>query len=1298
MRNGSLAALGASGQLGAAAFGRGGERVYVNAGNGNLILQHQDEFLAGGLPLGLIRTYNSQGQGGDAGNWRLGYSRQLSGLLGAPNAAGGSVHRIAEDGSDTLYAYDAARGGYVSQRSDAGADDMLQWDGQGWTWTDGASRAQERYDANGRLQQVRDRDGQTVDVGYDGAGRIVSLQRAGGEALWVDYDAQGQLSQLRTVHQQDGQSQTLTRTRYGYDAQGRLSSVTTDLTPDDNSVADGQAYTTRYVYDGASRRVASLQQSDGSRLDFSYVQVGADYRIQTVSDVRDGQTLTTRFDYDAGGGRTTVTDAANQATQLDYDNGQLRRIAGGGVEQRYNYDSHARVSDVTDGRGQTTHYDYDAAGNRVGARDAQQRQTRRRYNAQNQLISETVAGVGTTRRIYDASGLRLRFSVSAEGRVVEHRYDAQGREVSRLAYQGGTAGTDDATAEADLQAWAAKQDPARIERQDTAYDLRGLAAQTIRYAALDAQGNGIADGRQIVTRYVYDAAGNLLQQLDGSGAVRASYLYDGLNRVLRTVDGKQVATVTVYNDAQRQTRVTLSNGLTTVSSYDAAGQLLGTLQQDAGGALGTARTQYNAQGLPVKRIDANGAIAYLVYDGLGRKVGQVDNEGGVTEWRYNGNGQVTATIRYANRAKLAPLAGDPATLQLAELRPAADPANDRVDYRLYDSLGRLIQTIDAEGGVTRNQYDAADRLSVSTRYANRLSAERLAALATQSGELNPDDAANQPAADPANDRTSRAFYDADGVLLGQLDGEGYLTETRYDGAGHAVETIRYAQRAKAGDTLSAVRPAADAADQRTRALYDGEGRVVGRVDAEGYLDETVYDSQGRVSQTIRYANRANAGDSLAQLRPAADRNDRKILRQYDGADRLIREESQPSGLATTYQYDDQGHVIRATRSAGADSRSQLTRYDSQGRAIQTLGGEGAQALAALGAAATPAQIDAVWSRWGTRHYYNAGGQRTASLSPDGQGGAGRRTLYYYDGEGRLSHTLNSLGEVSEIHYNLFGEAIDSRRYATRLSAEQLARLNGGARNDLGTLVSGLQRDGADSVETSQYNRLGQRIAAGDSLSAERERWDYNAFGDAIGHRLRLDAARTTLQRSGYDRRGQAIGQTADAEGLALQTQARYDAFGRLTDSVDANGNVRHLDYDKLGRQIATRDPQGGQQTSAYDAFGRTLSHSDALGHVTTTVYDDAAGTVTVTQPGGIQTVSQQNGYGETVQLIDALGHATTYQYNRDGQLLSTTTPAGITRSDYDSAGQRAISTDLRGVKTVYQYDAAGRTLSRTVDP
>ena len=1310
LQNGSLAALGGQGQLGTAAFGRGGERVYVNAGNGNLILQHRDEFLAAnGLPLDLLRTYNSQGQSGGANNWRLGYSRQITGLTGAVNSAGSTVRRIAEDGSDTLYAFDAGRGLYVAQRS-AGADDTLSFDaaGQRWTWTDGASLQQERYDANGRLLQTLDRDGLAITIGYASSGQIASLQSASGETLFVDYDVAGNISQLRTVYQDGGVSKTLTRTHYGYDSANRLIRVSTDLSPADNSIADGQAYTTRYSYDGASNRIASIQQDDGSRLDFGYVLVSSDYRIQTVRDVRaDGATLTTRFDYDAVNHLTTITDAARQTTQLSYDAaGQLLSLTTGGLTQSFSYDGHGRVSDIRDARGQSTHYEYDANGNRVLLRDAQGHTVNRRYNAQNQLLSETVDnghGVETSRNVYDAGGRHLRFSLSPEGRVAEHRYDAQGRETSRLSYQGGVyANAGDATVEADLQAWAAQQDPSRLERLDTAYDLRGLVASTTRYATLDVQGNGVADGKQTVARYVYDQAGNLLQKLDGvSGAVLSSYLYDGLNRVVSTRDARGAVTTTVYGDAQRQTAVTLANGLTTITRYDAAGQAISVSQQDAGGPLGSMTTQYNAKGLPVKITDANGAVSYLLYDGLGRKVGQIDAELGLIEWLYNANGQVTRSQRYANRVDAAKLQGDPAGWQIASLRPAPDDANDRFDYQLYNALGQLAQTIDASGAVTRCQYDNAGRLTATLRYATRLPAERLARLPALSsqGELDPSDAANQPAADAVNDRVSRQFYDRDGLLVGSVDGEGYLTESRYDGAGHVAETIRYATRAGAGDTLDAIRPQADAQDQRVRNLYDSEGRLVGQVDAEGYLDEVIYDARGRKQQTIRYATRAGAGATLAQLRPVPSGQDRGMLYQYDDADQLIRQQSQPDGLVTLNFYDDQGHLIRSVRDAGnGDVRSQLKRYDSQGRLTGELGGEGAQALSALGAAPSAEQVDALWRRFGTVYQYNAGGQRIAALSPNGEGGGGDRTAYVYDGNGKPIYTVNSLGEVTEVRYNAFGEATDTRRYATRLSSAQLAQLNGDPRGSLSSLTRALQGAGFDALTHIDYNRLGQRISQGDALNANRDSWDYNAFGEAVGHRQRLDAGRTTLQLARYDRLGRQVGQTTDTEGLGLESGSGYDAFGRLTDSTDANGNVSHRDYDKLGRQIATQDAQHGKQSAVYDAFGRELRHIDALGHSTVTAYDDAAGTVTVTSPGGIQTISQRDRYGETVKLVDGRGNATTYQYNRDGQLLATATPAGVTRSAYDSAGQLIRATDARGVPTIYRYDAAGRVLSRTVDP
>ena len=70
--------------LGQTQAGRNGQRVYVNTGTGNLIVQSEDERLVDhGIDMGVLRTYNSQGQlDGEGGAAAMGlYARRIDLVL-----------------------------------------------------------------------------------------------------------------------------------------------------------------------------------------------------------------------------------------------------------------------------------------------------------------------------------------------------------------------------------------------------------------------------------------------------------------------------------------------------------------------------------------------------------------------------------------------------------------------------------------------------------------------------------------------------------------------------------------------------------------------------------------------------------------------------------------------------------------------------------------------------------------------------------------------------------------------------------------------------------------------------------------------------------------------------------------------------------------------------------------------------------------------------------------------------------------------------------------------------------------
>jgi trimeric autotransporter adhesin len=1368
---GSANILGGAGQLGNSAQGRGGESVSVNAATGNLLVSQQDEFLIGrGLDIGVSRTYNSLGDASDGDNgdqWQQSSYRRIFAYV-----AGSSVKRQYADGSVITYAWNAARNAFLTTDGD-GAHDTLSYAGGVWTWVDGSSQVSETYAAYGtdnwRITQAQDRANNATNlVTYSYIGdKLDKITSADGS--WIQYTWSGNnITQVLARYTNLATSGVVnqTRTRYAYDGYNRLTQVTVDLTPSDNAIADGKTYVTNYTYHGTTKQVATISQADGSSLSISY---DASSRVSSMTQtVAAGDSRTTAFSYLAD--YTNITGPDGQVTRMDYDGlKQLKKItappaSAGATAQniQFTYDTNGNLIAVTDGAGKITNYSYveanyfgnsgknDANGNVTHITDPNSNSVTRTYDVNNNKLTETSTGsisngasaLLTTRYAYDGYN-QLRFVVSPEGLVTEYYYDGYGQMYWQVEYPQATYNVSGLAAsasisEAALNAWRTSFNNKYSKIVYSYFDARGNVTQVNRYGrAGSSWGNGDTSEGWSISQFSYDHAGRLLSR-NNYGELAETFVYDGLNRLIGSTDLAGGTTNIVFNDAATQTVVTLANGQVTTSTYNKAGDLVSMTEGSDWSPSGTSSFKYDKNGVLRMATDGDGGNSYFLYDKAGRKTADINHYGWLTEYRYDAANRVTATVRYLtalSASQLSGLSNPNNTLEIATIRPAANSTYDKWSWAVYDSGGRVSQTIDGVGGVTAFAYDNSNRLIKTTSYVNTLAQATIDGFKTAAPL-----AAVAVTADSTKDRVTRSFYNRDGQMVGALNAEGYLTENIYDKAGQLIEEIGYAQLTNSGywtsgtfDQLKGSISTAFATNRRVRHVYDGQGLKRYSVNAQGLATRYDYNVAGRLTQSVSFAAAISATDftydnvKVLVNAVANGTNDRSNYISYNTRGQVATT-TDATGLVTSFTYDLMGNVTKTV--VGTDAAARVTRnwytqkgelrfsvdvegfvseqgFDADGQVVQTIRYRSVQnfsdatTIAQVSAAVAADYATANFERFSFSHYANGG-----LYSQMDALGVLSFTGYYANGAEIDTYLASNITSDTTLHLQRFDSA-GKLQYKYEGYGEAEATVTEYRYDGLGNLTSIVDPRGV--ITSYTYDRLGRVTSVTDAAGGQTL-YQYDAFGNQTAVR----DARGYWTYNSYDNLGR-LTQTTDASGVA--TTSSFTNFGELA-SVTRAGATTSFQYDKLGRVTRSTDALNFYETYAYDIYGNRISKtaksatgSVTTGGTTTYSYDRRGLLLTETLPMGsynnagtlvsstVTNKFEYDAYGNRTKMIEAFGLAeartTEYKYDKNNRLIETIgqTFLGQTPREYityDARGNVTSTTNAAGGRTVFYYDDLNR--------
>ena len=1087
------------------------------------------------------------------------------------------------------------------------------------------------------------------------------------------YNSQGQVISETLIDPEDGMT-VLQQVRRTYHDSGLGNGLLHTLTQED--IGGTEDVTTTYSYDEAGRVVKTQRSSNFGTCEISYtVYDTAGNVVATICNYAPGMNpdptsaaeavalydeqspdinQVTTHEYDALGRRikTTINAGANFAqtivTLYDALDRVWRTIANYAVQG-----SSAPgdwVWDVSDARWE------DGSGNPINHGTE---------NTQNQ-ISDTA---------FNERG-QVRLQRDTMGNVTLYGYDDAGRLVKTVQ-------------------------SASDAGYDNSYGVSGDPDLSAYVASSDAD-------QDIVTLNEYDPAGNLVKTTDPLG--QASFtVYDALNRPVKTVRSAQAAATLALNpgdvgySADNDPRAAgyvpsldPDRDLIETTEYDALGRVIRTqrlLENRGSSALwDTTLYGYDVLGRQIKVIrsasnphydiaadpDLSGytvsstadqdIVTQTVYEDSGRTLYTQDVLGNRTWFTYDGLGRQVKTITNAVGTAIDGGSSDPRS---SSYTPSGEPDKDLIALTVYDADGRVLETEDMLGRVTRQVYDSLGRqVRTVTNYVDN-SYNPPSQWVRESGVWRdaPSGTAISHGTNNDQNQVSSTEYDDQGRVWKTFDHRNNETRFVYDLLGRRVLTIANYVAQGISDPVDWVWDATDdrwedgagnaidhgsANDQNqiTTTSYDIAGRVTATRDALGVETRYEYDRLGRRVKTI-----VNYVDGV--FNPTAPDEDLVSLTVYNKGGQVVST-TDPRGTQTAFAYDAAGRRLIVTQAAATPlATTSYTGYDKAGRVRRSIQNYSPLYDEQEQEISPDAYENEAWLFNPTQH----GPYQDQNLI----------TEYQHDRLGRVVQVTDPVGNATQTDY--FKD---------------------------GTIQAVTDAEG---VETAyRYDKLRRRVRVVQGFvenGEDPEAWVW-------------DGGQSRWERSS----GAAITHgTANDQNIIVDVT--YDKAGRMVALRNPRGYLTTYSYDQLNRRLSLTNPLSQTWATAYSdlASGGTQVNMtypgltsgsymvarvfDRLGRLSSIDYDDPTTTPNVDfayDVGGNRArMTEYSGANfttpirETVYGYDATRRLTSVGFDTDGDSNVEETVS----YQYDAGGLRTKLTLPGNLEIVYVYDAKGQLIRLT---